>query len=510
MAKQKTDKEYIDLWNQYRDNLAKATPIDFRETPTQKLKRISNLEKDIEAWFKFYFPNFYTHEPAPFHIRATKRILANPEWYEVRSWSRELSKSGRTMMEVLYLALTGKKDNIILVSSTYDNACRLLLPYKAILELNDRVINDYGKQASLGNWEAGEFTTRKGVAFRALGAGQSPRGTRKDAIRPNVILIDDIDTDEECRNTERIKAKVKWIEEALIPTRSVSTPLLLIACGNIIAKYCCITEMAKKADKHEVINLEDKNGNPTWLKNTLAQIARIKATISYNAFQKEYCNNPVSEGDVFKELTYGACPPIAKCEQVIVYADPSTSNKDKQTGKGKASAKSVVIVGYKALQFFVYRIWLDQTGNSKFVDWLYEAHAYLKEHKVDIKRVHIENNSLQDPFYEQVILPLIYNRAKQNGFTLPITPDSRKKPEKFFRIEGTLEPINRLGNLIFNIKIKDDPHMQRMHDQMLGVSETSKTMDGPDALEGAVWIIQNRENKKNTTHRFGKRVKMRY
>ncbi|QYS90711.1 hypothetical protein JJC04_12075 [Flavobacterium covae] len=497
----------MELWQQYRDNSYKATPIDLKETASEKAKRIAYLEANPEKWFKYYFPNYYTSEPAPFHLRATKRILSNPEWYEVRSWSRELSKSGRTMMEVLYLALTGKKKNILMISSTYDNACRLLLPYKSILEVNNRIINDYGTQESLGNWEAGEFVTKKGVSFRALGAGQSPRGTRKDEIRPDVLLIDDIDTDEECRNPDRIKNKVNWIEQALLPTRSISNPLLVIVCGNIIAKYCCVTELAQKADCFEVINIRDKNGLSTWpQKNTEEMIDRVLSKISHNSAQKEYFNNPISEGDVFKELTYGKCPPLSSCEEVVVYADPSTSNKD----KGKASTKSVIIIGFKALKFYVYKVWVDQTSNAKFVDWLYEAYRYLTINQVDTKRIWIENNSLQDPFYEQVILPLIYKIAEQYGFTIPITPDARRKPDKFSRIEGTLEPVNRLGNLIFNEEEKNDPHMQRMHDQMIGVSENSKTMDGPDGLEGAVWIILNRVVRKQSTHVVGYRNSRRF
>ena len=504
MAKQLTDKQYLQQWELFRDNIAKSSPIDLKETPSEKKKRVERLEKKPEAWFKFYFSAFYTSEPADFHIKATKRILANPEYYEVRSWSRELSKSGRTMMEVLYLALTGKKKNILLISSTYDNAERLLMPYKALLEFNARIINDYGEQKSIGAWESGEFTTKKGVAFRALGAGQSPRGTRKDAIRPDVILIDDIDTDEECRNADRIKTKLKWVEEALIPTRSVSNPLLIIACGNIIAKYCCITEMGAKADTWEVINIRDKNGNSTWpQKNSEAQIDRVLGMISYNSQQKEYFNNPIIEGDVFKEITYGKTPRPADCDFVVVYADPSTSNKER--GRSKASCKSVIIAGLKDFKYYIFRVWVDQTGNSIFVDWLFEAESFLELHKVDPKKIYIENNSLQDPFYTQVIMPLIYQRAREkNRHTIPpVTPDSRKKPEKYERIEGTLQPIDRMGNLIFSADIKGTPHMTRMHDQMLGVSPTSSTMDGPDALEGAVWIIKYRATRRNTTYAFG-------
>lgn len=502
-----TDKAYLKSWAEFRDNIRKATPIDLTENSVDQLKRIKHLEAHPEEWFKYYFPNFYTSEPAPFHIKATKRVLSNMEWFEVRSWARELSKSGRTMMEVLYLSMTGKKKNWLLSSSTYDNACRLLLPYKSILESNNRIINDYGEQQSLGSWEAGEFVTRKGVSFRALGKGQSPRGTRKDEYRPDGLLIDDFDTDEECRNPDRIKASIKWLEEALIPTRSISNSLLIIVCGNIIAKFCCVTELAKKADHHDIINIRDKEGKSTWPnKNTEAAIDRVLNTISFNAAQKEYFNNPISEGDIFKELTYGKCPPLSYCEDVVVYADPSTSNKD----KGNASTKAIAIIGYRQQKYYVYKMWVDQMSNSKFVDCLYEAYKHLTVNKVDTKRIYIENNSLQDPFYEQVLLPLIYQRSRENGFAIPITPDSRRKPDKFFRIEGTLEPHNRLGNLIFNADQKEEPNMVRAHDQMLAVSPTTKIMDAPDAIEGACWLIQNRVVKKNSTYSSGQRSSRKY
>jgi hypothetical protein len=497
------DKKYYELWQQFRDNTRKATPVDLNESVVDKQNRIAKLEKNPEQWFKYYFPNFYTSEPAPFHIRATKRILANPEWYEVRSWSRELSKSGRTMMEVLFLAMTGKKKNILMVSSTYDNAERLLLPYKVILECNNRIINDYGAQESIGGWEAGEFVTKKGVSFRALGSGQSPRGTRKDEVRPDCILIDDIDTDEECRNAQRIKDKVKWLEEALYGTRSLSNALLWIACGNIIAKFCCITEMAKKADVHEVINVRDKDGNSTWpTKNTEALIDRALSKISWSAQQKEYYNNPVSDGDVFEKIKYDRCPPLKSCDNVLVYADPSTSNKDRGVNK-QASYKSVGVIGKKGAKYYLYKVWIKQTNNSKFVSYLYEAYNYLAMHEVDVKRIYIENNSLQAPHYEQVIQPEIKKQGTAVNIHLPITADTRKKTDKFFRIEGTLEPKNRMGNLIFNITEKNDPDMKVMEDQMTSVSENAKMMDGPDMLEGGVWILENKTVQMEGGYSFG-------
>ena len=488
MAKKVSDKEYLDLWREFCENMDNATPIDLNESRGDKLKRVKHLEANPEEWFKYYFPNYYTSEPTSFHIKATKRVLSTPEWYEVRSWSRELSKSGRTMMEVLFLAMTGKKKNIIFVSNSADNAERLLLPYKGILERNNRIIADYGTQRKVGSWESDEFKTRKGVAFRAVGAGQSPRGTRNDASRPDVILIDDIDTDELCRNQELVKERVKWIEQALIPTRSISNGLLLIACGNIISKYCCITEMGKKADKWEVINIRDKEGKSTWpQKNTEDMIDRVLSSISYESYQKEYFNNPMDGGDTFKDILFEKCPQLRHCDSVVIYADPAPSNSDKTN----ASSKAIVIVATKGINYFVYKVWVDQMSNSEFCEYLFEAHDICKKAGVDPIYIWIENNSLQNPFYEQVILPHIYRIGNDRKTFLPIRPDDRKKPEKYARIEGTLEPLNRLGHLIFNVVEKDNPHMERMVAQFNNFSRKAKLMDGPDAVEGAVKITQD-------------------
>lgn len=505
---QKSTKYWQDVWTEMRDNINKSTPVDLNETPAQKTKRIKDLEAHPEKWFKYYFPNYYLSEPAPFHVASTKKVVNNPEFFMVRPWSRELAKSARTMMEILYLTMTGKKRNVIMVSATKDDAERLLLPFKSNCEKNNRIIHDYGDQESLSNWTSSEFITRKGVAFRAIGAGQSPRGTRNEEVRPDVIIIDDIDTDEEVRNPERIKNKVDWVMEALYGTRSISSPLLMIVNGNIIGKFTTVTELMKKADEAIVVNIRDKHGKSTWpAKNTEEYIDRTLSKITYRSAQKEYFNNPMKEGSVFKALNYGKVPKLKDCDKVVVYADPSTSNKDKSGGS--ASAKAVIIIGEKNLRYFIYWLRVDQGSNARFVDWLFEADEYLLKHEVQIRRIWIENNSLQDPFYEQVLKPMINDFSKRKKKRLNVSPDKRNKPDKFFRIEGTLEPIHRDGDLVFDEKLKDTPDMERMENQMLDVSPNSKNMDGPDALEGGIFKLQERQHQAETTYTFGKRTNFR-
>nr|DAX33927.1 MAG TPA: Large Terminase [Caudoviricetes sp.] len=496
MAKRrKSDKEWLSEWKEFGDNIDNATPIDPNESAISKLKRIKEYEANDEVWFRYYFPNFYTSEPAEFHLKSTKKVMNNAEYYLVRSWARELSKSGRTMMEVLKLCLTGKKRNVLLVSNSFDNANRLLMPYMVNLERNNRIINDYGTQKKIGSWESGEFTTRKGVAFRAIGAGQSPRGTRNNEIRPDVILIDDIDTDDDCRNSEIIEQRVKWIEQALIPTRSLSNPLLIIACGNIIADYCCITEMGAKADSWEVVNVRDENGKSTWpQKNTEENIDRVLSTISYESMQKEYYNNPMDGGKAFKNIVDKAPFNLKHCDYVVIYADPATSNSESK----KSSSKAVGIIANKGMEYSVHKAWVNQMSNASFVDYLFEAYLICKNAGVEPIYIYIENNTLQNPFYEQVFLPMIYKKSLELNIALPIRPDERKKPEKWARIEGKLEPLVRLERLTFNIKEKDNPHMQRLKAQFKNANAKAKLLDGPDMVEGAITIIDNKRVEQAT------------
>lgn len=474
-------------WDAYRKGLLESTVVDSGEDHSDKLKRIAKLEADDEAWFAYYFPTYYKSNPAPFHKKATKRLFKNKRWYEVRAWSRELAKSSRSMMEVIKLAMLGEIRNLLLISNSQDNAERLIMPIMINLESNQRIINDYGNQQKPGSWEIGEFTTMSGCAFRALGAGQSPRGTRNESFRPDFILVDDIDTDEETRNPERIEKKWNWIEQALIPTVSVSGNYRILFNGNIIARDCCITRAIEKADHVDVINIRDKNGKSTWPdKNTEADIDKILSLISTASAEKEYFNNPISNGDIFKEMRWGKVPPLQKFKFLVAYGDPAPSNST----NGKGSYKSIFLIGFSEGIFYVFTGFLDHVVNSEFVQWYYD----LKDYAGDKTQVYnyIENNKLQDPFYGQVFIPIFSELSKEKG-VIGIVPDTRAKPDKFSRIEGNLEPLNRLGKLILNEAERSNPHMKRLEEQFLLVNpRLSAPADGPDGIEGGVWIINQK------------------
>lgn len=511
MSKELTQKEKkaLEAWDKLvKDILTETVVEDLTYTQIQKKRK--ELEANPVEWIYYFFPKAAKYKFAKFHIKAIKRIIANDDWYEVLSWSRELAKSSTVLFIVLYLVLTGKLHNIILASATQDSAERLLRPYRAHLENNPRIKQFYDEQKG-SLWTSTEFVTKKGASFIGIGFGNAPRGSKNDDLRIDCLLIDDFDTDEDCRNETTINNKWNWFEQALYFTRSMSEPLRTIWCGNIIAKDCCITRAGAKARElakrkkplgnWDIINLrmvdmhhpDPQNdflyGTSVWIeKNSEERIDIVQAQVSASSVQKECYNNPVSEGETFKEMTWGKIPPLRAFPFLVNYSDPAPSNNTKAKAN---SYKASFLLGILQGKLYIITGYLDRVTNAEFVEWFY----YIDEYVGNQNQVYnyIENNKLQNPFYQQVFIPLFAQARKVHNKIINISPDERIKPDKFARIEGNLEPLNRQGNLILNEAEKGNPHMQRLSEQFLMVTpRLTAPADGPDDIEGGFFIANQK------------------
>jgi len=492
-----TDKQWIARFRQHAKMIYETTQINVNESKEDGVKRREELEADPEKWFQYYFPAYAYAEPAPFQKEATKRVLANREWYEVRIWSRELAKSTRTMMEVFYLTLVGHGSDppadrhprryVLLISNSLDNATRLLAPYRLNFEYNQRIIQDYGEQQGTAKWTELEFFTMNGTAFRALGAGQSPRGARNEEARPDIILFDDIDTDADCLNPEIIAKKWRWIEEAAIGTRSVSEDTTIIFCGNRIAVDCCIERASKLADHHETINIRDEDGFSVWpQKNAEAHIDRVLAQKSYAAQQKEYFNNPITEGSVFKQMAYKPVRQLSEYDMIVCYTDPSYKTTN--------DYKATVLVGKWQNEYHIIKCFLAPATTAEMIDWHYTIMDIVATVEQACCYYFMEQVFMQD-----VLVKEVSDAGVRTKRAIPISGDTRRKPDKFMRIESLLEPLHRNGQLYLNEHERKNPHMARLAEQFTAFAPGSRAHDdGPDAVEGAVWKINELLLRKNT------------
>jgi hypothetical protein len=138
----------------------------------------------------------------------------------------------------------------------------------------------------------------------------------------------------------------------------------------------------------------------------------------------------------------------------------------------------------------VYYGFLEQAKTADFILWNYAIRDYVRGRTQVF--YFIENNTLQDPFFEQVYMPIFEKLGAEKGF-IPITPDTRDKPDKAARIEGNLEMLVRASLLVFNEEEQGNPHMRRLKEQFLAFTpQLSAPSDGPDCIEGAVWILNQK------------------
>ena len=145
-------------WREYHRALKRDKAVD-KLSPVERMRRLEKLEKDPVSWMLFFFAEYTRHPFTSFQKKAIRRITSNPEWYEVLSWSRELAKSTIVFMCIMYLVLTKRKRNVLLVSNSHENATRLLDPYKKSFEQNSLLKAYYGDLREAGNWTCLLYTS---------------------------------------------------------------------------------------------------------------------------------------------------------------------------------------------------------------------------------------------------------------------------------------------------------------------------------------------------------------
>ena len=482
-----------------------------RETAVQKEQRIRRLQKDYAAFCEYYFPHFLqlrdkvtgeviriVHN-APFHNAAALKVKNTPNLKAVFKWPRGHAKS--THMDIftpLWLMFQPKRliNFMVVVGKSEDSANRLLGDIQAELQYNKRIIADFGKQMSMGDWTEGEFTTKDGVHFLACGRGQSPRGLRKRESRPDYIVIDDLDDDELCRNPRRVREMTDWVKEALFGALDVGRGRFIMV-GNLISKTSVLADICKTKGVHvSEVKAVDNEGNPTWREKWTKEEARTYAEfVGYRAWEKEMMHNPIIEGTVFKQewIKYAKHPAWRDFDELVLYIDPSW--KSKKTNDTKAAK----LWGKYKSQLWHLRAFVRKASVAELVRWCYDLYEWSLEKNISIRFM------MEASFMQDIILDDFTIEGTQRGYQLPITGDKRKKPDKFQRVEA-ISPLWERGFVFYDVSQKDDPDMQAGIAQTLAFEKgMSGNDDAPDADEGAIWQLQRTTRQESFQPQFSKR-----
>jgi hypothetical protein len=220
----------------------------------------------------------------------------------------------------------------------------------------------------------------------------------------------------------------------------------------------------------------------------------VREFMGERRFQKEYMNNPVSEGAVFKHdwIKWGKMLKLIDYDHLIAYCDPSFK------GTTKNDYKAIKVWGKAGTQLHHIKAFVRQCSVSSMVKWWYDFHESLPEGVIC-------DYYIEATFYQDIILDEFEAEGKLRGYQLPIRPDNRKKPDKFQRIEG-ISPLWERGFVYYNILEQNDPDMLRGIEQTLAIEKGSRVADdAPDADEGAIYAMQKRTRIENFKPELGKR-----
>ena len=490
MASVANIKEAVLRWNKLCETVQNATTVNAAETAKEKLARIKKVRADYAAFVDYYFPHYTTNEQtgkqtpcAPFHIAAANKVRKEKNLRAVFKWHRGAAKSTHLDIFIpLWLKCQEKPDIhvMVLVGKSEENANTLLGDVQAELQYNQRYIHDFGEQYNSGSWEEGEFVTKDGTAFFARGRGQSPRGLRYRSHRPDYIVIDDLDDDELCESPARVTRLTNWVKEALFGALDGGRGRFIMV-GNLIAKNSVLANIAATNGVFvSQVNILDKKGNVSWAaKWTPQEVRELEAFQGYRSFQKEYMNNPIKEGSVFRKdwIRWTKILPLDKYDEIVAYCDPSFK------GSTQNDYKAIKVWGKKGTELHHLFAFVRQCSVSEMVRWFYDLHERMPEGV--ICRYLIEANFLQD-----ILLDEFATEGRLRGYQLPIQADKRKKPDKFARIEA-VSPLWERGFVFYNEDLRNDPDMLAGIEQTLSMEKGSRTHDdGPDADEGAIYILQ--------------------
>lgn len=265
-------------------------------------------EESLLKFTKLYLPHHIPIPPCQEHIKIYEQLLQIQKTRNSKiaiAAPRDFGKTTMiTLSWVLYSACYGKESFIVIMSNTASQAINILENIRKELLENERIRTDFPelfdfvyKMRKSVRWTKADIVTHTGIEIQALGYGQQIRGRKYGAVRPTLVILDDIESGE---NTFTVEAKEKmrlWLNQSLLKVGAQGANYLLIGnifnalslLGEIINKegHASWTKIKLKALEQPPVNVQ------LWEKNF--NIANLKdAYLCENglaAAKKHYLNN---------------------------------------------------------------------------------------------------------------------------------------------------------------------------------------------------------------------------
>ncbi len=476
-----------------------------KETTDQQQERIKHLLKP-ENYIDFFDYYFGVNSGLPladarssqFHNSSYQKVFHNRKIRQFREWYRGAAKSIHTNVgNILHLKENDELFFAILIGANEGLSKILLSDLQAHMESNERLIKDFGQQLSYGNWADGEFQTKDGRFFKALGLNQPFRGLRFGQYRPDFASVDDCEDRERANNPKQIRKYGEKITGDLKKAFHKERGRLIVP-NNYIVKDGLLDFLKEKWKDNKNLDISrvdlatknitrencrtDLDWEPSWPERyTRADVIEVVEDDDYYTSQREDFNNPIEEGKLFKaeEVIYTSIAENEVFDGILDHWDLS------YTGPG--DYKAGVLLGIKGMKLFVLEVFCERCEINSAME--VRAQWYRKYLRKGYNLLgFFDATAAQQAVYTPIILQAANDNKCPN---IPI--GLHQEGDKHNRIAAGIR--NALFRKILfwdeSLKTRSKEHFDIFMKLFLAFEKgTTANDDPPDTLERAITLAQ--------------------
>ena len=280
--------------------------MDYEEQYEQ-LQALKKLRTNMALFGKHCFPTALKKTTPPFHTEVYSYLSDDDKKRVLIAAPRGTAKSTVTTLIYPLWRAAFKSTNedlfIVIISESQAQSINFLSRIKYHLTYSNEfkaIFGDLGPNTA-SKWTHTDVILANGTRIVAVGTGQRVRGFLQGDTRPNLIIVDDFESELNAYTPEARAKNRKWLTEAVIPSLSDEGKIAMI--GTVISEDCFLC-WAKESSAWNVLwfsiwNDDEKSIWPERFpkERILAIKKEFKSVGNINGFFQEYMNIAQSPDD---------------------------------------------------------------------------------------------------------------------------------------------------------------------------------------------------------------------
>lgn len=367
----------------------------------ERVEKVNDKVTGFEYFVTHYFPH-YLRNPSQSHLHkylfARLPQILSSERSELDALAAPRGEAKSTIVTrlfALYCVVTDQKKYIAIISDSIDQSSEFLQAIKTELEFNPRIKADFPKAFGTGRiWQTETINTANGIKIQCAGARKKMRGWVYGAYRPDLVLLDDLENDENVENPDQRDKLERWLKRTPLKLAAAGEKMDVVYIGTILHHDSVLNRILKNKgwttrvfraliewpdnmklwdeweaiyhDKAELAAIAfyqkhkrkmDKGAVVSWDARPILELMIIRARDGHSNFDSELQNDPAAgEDSPFTDsINYWRDLPAG----LVYFAalDPSLGKKGAKRKRGDPSA--IVIGGYDRLHGKLYIVLAD-------------------------------------------------------------------------------------------------------------------------------------------------------